>query len=183
MSEEEPIIVIKGEVVGTEEEKEEVVVVKNSGGKELHPCQYCGNLCFGKQCKQCHLKMIESQKGICLDCHNTFNAIRRDGSKRRRCLECQTAYNNKYISECPDCHNTYHAYMEDGRVFEKCFDCYKKTLHKCNNCDSFTKFEYALCRNCYQSSSHTRRYHHQSHRELDLNSSSQPVPQPQQDEY
>ena len=133
--------------------------------KDAHPCLYCGNPCFGKQCKQCHLKMLESQKGECLDCNVKFNAIRRDGSKRRRCLDCQQSYNNKYISECPDCKNTYHAYMEDGRVFEKCFDCYKKSLHKCTGCENFTKFEYALCRNCYQSSNE-RRYN--SQRELQL---------------
>jgi len=120
--------------------------------KDAHPCQYCGNSCYGKQCKQCHLKMLDSQKGVCMDCNSTFHAVRRDGSKRRRCTDCQTSYNNKYISQCPDCNNTYHAYMEDGRVFEKCFGCYKKSLHKCTNCDNFTKFEYALCRNCYQTS-------------------------------
>ena len=29
----------------------------------IHPCQYCGNTCKGKQCRECHLKMIE-QKNI-----------------------------------------------------------------------------------------------------------------------
>jgi hypothetical protein len=147
--------------------------------KDAHPCQYCGNSCYGKQCKQCHLKMLDSQKGVCMDCNVSFHAVRRDGSKRRRCTECQTAYNNKYISQCPDCNNTYHAYMEDGRVFEKCFGCYKKSLHKCTNCDNFTKFEYALCRNCYQTSDRgggggigngngTNRRFHSSPRELQL---------------
>ena len=142
--------------------------------KDAHPCQYCGNPCYGKQCKQCHLKMLDSQKGVCMDCNSSFHAVRRDGSKRRRCTECQTSYNSKYISQCPDCNNTYHAYMEDGRVFEKCFGCYKKSLHKCTNCDNFTKFEYALCRNCYQTSDRDggdrggRRRFHSSPRELQL---------------
>jgi hypothetical protein len=142
--------------------------------RELHPCQYCGTQCFGKQCKECHFKMLETQKGICLDCHKTFHAVRKDGSKRRRCMECQVAYNNKYISQCPECKCTYHAYMEDGRIFEKCFACYKKTLHKCTGCDSFTKFEYALCRNCYQTSVINRKYGgggggSNTNREIDLN--------------
>lgn len=126
------------------------IIIPEKKTKELHPCQYCDAMCFGKQCKDCHFKMLETQKGVCLDCHSTFHAIRKNGSKRRRCMECQDAYNKKYIAECPECQMTYHAFMEDGRVFEKCFTCYKKTLHKCSNCDSFTKFEYALCRNCYQ---------------------------------
>ena len=146
---------------------------KSMQNKELHPCQYCGTQCFGKQCKECHFKMLETQKGICLDCHTTFHAVRKDGSKRRRCMDCQVAYNNKYISQCPECKCTYHAYMEDGRVFEKCFSCYKKTLHKCTGCESFTKFEYALCRNCYQTSVINRMYGGggggNPNREIDLN--------------
>ena len=134
--------------------------------KDSHPCQYCGNPCYGKQCKQCHLKMLESQKGICVDCDVTFPASRRDGSKRRRCYDCQLTYNNKYISECPDCKQTYHAYMEDGRRFNKCFPCYKNSLHKCTNCDNFTKFEFALCRKCYQQSAGERKS--SSPRELQL---------------
>lgn len=144
-----------------------IVDENNKINKDSHPCQYCGNPCYGKQCKQCHLKMLESQKGLCIDCNLSFHATRRDGSKRRRCMDCQTSYNKKYISECPDCKTTYHAYMEDGRVFEKCFPCYRKSLHKCTNCDNFTKFEFALCRNCYQSSSSDRKFY-SSPRELQL---------------
>jgi hypothetical protein len=144
-------------------------IIHEKKPKELHPCQYCDALCYGKQCKDCHFKMLETQKGICLDCHKTFHAIRKNGSKRRRCLECQEAYNKKYIAECPECLNTYHAFMEDGRVFEKCFNCYKKTLHKCSNCDNFTKFEYALCRNCYQTRKFSGHHTTTSPREISFN--------------
>lgn len=146
---------------GEENNNNNTVVVEEE--KKLHPCQYCEKSCYGKQCKECHLKMIEKQQGVCLDCHKTFFAIRKNGSKRRRCLDCQDAYNNKYIAECPDCKMTYHAYMEDGRVFNKCFTCYKKSLHKCEKCENYTKFEYALCRICYQN----RKF--SSPRELDFN--------------
>ena len=53
---------------------------------ELHPCQYCGNTCKGKQCRECHLKMVEKKQGTCINCKNTFYALRIDGTKRQRCL-------------------------------------------------------------------------------------------------
>ena len=117
--------------------------------KELHKCPYCENTCFGIQCKQCHIKMLEEQQGICIDCNTSFHAVRKDGSKRRRCISCQTIYNEKYISKCPICSSSYHAYLDDGRFFDKCFSCYKKSFHQCSNCDKSTKIEYDLCKLCY----------------------------------
>ena len=118
--------------------------------QQPHPCQYCSQPCFGKQCKDCHLKMFEERKGECLDCKKFFSALRKDGTKKRRCFECQREYNSKYISICPDCNLSYHAYMDDGRVFEKCFSCYKQSLRKCSRCDNLTKNNFALCRTCYR---------------------------------
>ena len=118
--------------------------------KELHKCPYCDNTCFGIQCKQCHLKMLESQQGTCTDCSKEFHALRKDGSKRRRCITCQGVYNDKYISKCPICSCSYHASLDDGRIFDKCFSCYKKSFHQCSNCDRTTKIEYDLCKICYQ---------------------------------
>jgi hypothetical protein len=118
--------------------------------KELHKCPYCDNTCFGIQCKQCHLKMLEAQQGTCTDCNELFHAVRKDGSKRRRCISCQTVYNEKYISKCPICSSSYHACLDDGRFFDKCFSCYKKSFHQCSNCDRSTKIDYDLCKVCYQ---------------------------------
>jgi hypothetical protein len=117
--------------------------------KELHPCQYCGKTCKGKQCKECHLKMIKNRQGNCMDCNNLFLAVRLDGTKKKRCLECQKEYNNKYISNCYLCGNDYHAFLEDGRVFDKCYDCYKKTILECVICKEKTINNYNYCRSCY----------------------------------
>ena len=117
--------------------------------KEPHPCQYCTKPCFGKQCKECHLKMVQTQQGNCQDCDKSFAAQRKDGSKRKRCMDCQEKYINKYISNCPDCNNSYHALLDDGRFFEKCYSCYKKSFHNCEKCEKQTKVIYALCRDCY----------------------------------
>lgn len=117
--------------------------------KESHPCQYCSKPCFGRQCKECHLKMIQSQQSNCQDCDIVFAAQRRDGTKRKRCMDCQEKYINKYISICPDCKNSYHALLDDGRFFEKCYTCYKKSFHNCEKCEKQTKDIYSLCRDCY----------------------------------
>ncbi len=117
--------------------------------KDLHPCQYCGKTCKGKQCKECHLKMIKNRQGNCVDCNILFLAVRLDGTKKKRCLECQNNYNNKYISKCYLCGNDYHAFLEDGRVFDKCYDCYKKSILECIICKEKTINNYTYCKTCY----------------------------------
>ena len=37
--------------------------------RQLHPCQYCETLCYGSQCKNCHLKMIADKHSNCVDCN------------------------------------------------------------------------------------------------------------------
>jgi hypothetical protein len=125
-------------------------IIINNNNNELHPCQYCEKTCRGKQCKECHLKMVESKQGNCIDCDKTFYALRSNGSKRRRCIDCQTTYNQKHISQCPICKNDYHAFLEDGRVFDKCYTCYQNSLIECKNCDKKISNNQPLCKNCYQ---------------------------------
>lgn len=117
--------------------------------KDLHPCQYCGKICKGKQCKECHLKMIKNRQGNCVDCNNVFLAVRLDGTKKKRCMECQKDYNNKYISKCYLCGNDYHAFLEDGRIFDKCYDCYKSSILECIICKEKTINNYTYCKSCY----------------------------------
>ncbi len=124
--------------------------------RELHPCQHCGNQCYGMQCKSCYEKMIESRAGICCDCNTKFLAQRKDGTKRKRCPDCQIVYNQKYIATCPFCKNDYHAYLDDGRVFDRCFQCYMSTFHKCERCENKTKGEFNLCKSCYESDRQSR---------------------------
>jgi len=118
--------------------------------QQPHPCQYCQKLCYGKQCKDCHFKMIANRNGICYDCKKVFYALRKDGTKRKRCFDCQDIYNKNHIAICPDCNIEYHAYLEDGRMFEKCFTCYKKSFHKCQNCDNMIKDKFIICGECFK---------------------------------
>ena len=86
---------------------------------DLHPCVNCGKSCKGKQCRECHVKMIQSE---CADCKTHFNARRKDGTMRKRCLECQEGYNKKYIRKCPDCTTEFH---DLSHKYETCLQCYK----------------------------------------------------------
>ena len=121
----------------------------NTTINNLHPCQYCGNPCRGKQCKECHLKMVNNKQGNCIDCKKTFYALRSDGTKRQRCFDCQNNYNLKHICKCPICNIDYHAFLEDGRVFDKCFKCYQENLTECKNCSKKISNNQPLCRQCY----------------------------------
>lgn len=118
----------------------------NTKNIEPHPCQYCDTPCFGLQCKNCHMKMIADRSGICIDCNKTFfNALRKDGTKRQRCKDCQTNFELKNIIPCPECSKPY-----DGRIFQKCLECHKKSFHKCESCDNMIKSKYVKCGECYR---------------------------------
>ena len=117
--------------------------------KVAHPCQYCNKSCFGKQCKQCHLNMVASREGKCVDCGNSFPALRKDGSKKSRCNGCQEAYEKIHIAKCPDCGENFHAMLKNGKSYSKCLPCYKKDFTTCKNCSKTTRVEYPLCKDCY----------------------------------
>jgi len=129
-----------------------------SGGVVAHQCPYCPNTCLGKQCKECHKKMVETRNATfdetknsyCCDCNKPFMSLRKDGSKRVRCFFCQKIYKETYIINCPDCNIEFHSRnKKDGRIFDKCFSCYKKRFTKCRNCEKNTLIEYPLCKECY----------------------------------
>jgi hypothetical protein len=122
---------------------------KVSTTKVAHPCQYCGQQCFGSQCKNCHLKMMSEREGNCNDCSKTFPAMRKDGTMRIRCAPCQEVYNSTYIANCSGCGDDYNTKSKDGRFFDKCYSCYKKKFTKCKNCDGSTLVEYPLCKSCF----------------------------------
>jgi hypothetical protein len=121
----------------------------------IKQCPNCPNMCFGKQCSECHKKMIEKTQGSCIDCEKLFYAIRQDGTKRKRCKECQEYYNEKHISICKVCKNTYHAVLDDGRKFDKCYKCYQNSINKCEKCDN-TVYGQKYCRGCYQNERQNR---------------------------
>jgi len=129
----------------------------NTSNKVRHPCQKCGQICYGKQCKDCHLKMIEIRDGVCCDCKNTFIAIRKDGTKRIRCYDCQEIYDATFISKCA-CGAEYHkTNKKTGAKFKECLTCYKKRFIKCSNCDNTTVIDRPLCIECYTSKNETKK--------------------------
>ena len=127
------------------ENKENIMKLKDTRKQ----CPNCPNMCFGKQCSDCHKKMIERTQGSCMDCEKLFYALRQDGTKRKRCKECQEDYNQKHISICAVCKNTYHAVLNDGRKFDKCYKCYQDSINKCEKCDK-NAYGQKYCRECYQ---------------------------------
>lgn len=86
---------------------------------DLHPCVNCGKTCKGKQCRDCHIKMLQAN---CIDCGTAFNARRKNGSMRKRCTDCQEGYNDKYIKKCPDCQADFH---DLSGKYKSCLPCYK----------------------------------------------------------
>ena len=135
--------------------------VRNKKTYKHHPCQYCGNKCYGIQCKDCHLKMVAEQNSECIDCKVTFKAIRKDGSKRKRCLDCQKNYSDKYFKNCPDCSKSFRCLLDNGKVFDKCSDCHKNEIkaqekqkikdtliYECKVCKQKTNHE--LCGKCFR---------------------------------
>lgn len=106
----------------------------------LHPCKYCGNTCRGKQCKQCHIKMI-SRQNECLDCKKHFISL--------RCNDCNENHKNK-ISKCPDCDINYLNISKDGKIFEKCYECYQKGFSNCKICNNKCFKQYLYCKTCYE---------------------------------
>ena len=121
-------------------------MINNDKNTEPHPCQYCDNPCYGLQCKNCHIKMVKDRSGICIDCNlSFFNALRKDGTKRQRCNNCQTEFEIKNIVQCPDCDKPY-----DGRIFQKCLECHKKSFRECESCPNMIKSKYVKCGECFR---------------------------------
>ena len=124
--------------------------MKKNAEKTAHKCPNCENMCLGKQCSECHLKMIEKFQGDCNDCKKPFYAVRPDGTKRKRCKDCQTKYNIDHIAICSGCTKTYHAVLEDGRKFDKCFECYQISMGTaCESCNN-KSFGQRFCKPCYE---------------------------------
>lgn len=133
-----------------------------------HPCQYCGKSCFGLQCKECHLKMIAANNADCLDCKTSFKAIRPDGTKKKRCFDCQKSYTETYYKNCPKCNDVFRCMLDDGRVFDKCFKCYsevkeernkkfesrrkaeEENTNPCNTRGCLNKTKFSFCSSCFK---------------------------------
>ncbi len=118
--------------------------------KKLHPCQYCKKQCFGKQCSNCHKKMIEKLSGICIDCNQSFPASRNDGTKFTRCSDCFKQYKSTYFSNCITCKKEFNSTLADGRKFEKCLECFKSKLKICKKCNKHFNSNFNICDDCFK---------------------------------
>lgn len=136
-----------------------------SNNKVSHPCQHCGKICYGKQCKECHLKMIAIRDAICCDCSNSFPALRKDGTKRVRCYDCQEIYNATFIADCRTCGDKFHKKNKDGREFNECLPCYKRKFVKCTDCDNTTLVDYPMCKSCYATKKESKKERTPPHRQ------------------
>lgn len=125
---------------------------KNIKNMEVHGCQYCSKPCYGLQCKDCHMKMMAERAGVCIDCSKSFQAMRKDGTMRKRCLDCQDVFASSHLNPCEDCSKPFPAKRKDGTMKKRCFDCQtiftKANFKKCDKCDNSTRKEYAFCRDC-----------------------------------
>ena len=125
---------------------------KNKSG-DLHPCQNCNKQCFGLQCKECHLKMVEEKKANmtkCTDCDKSFNSKKLDGSKNTRCFECRKSWYKKNFKACPGCKENYRYLLDTGKTIDMCRGCYRSTMfHKCSTCDNTTHIKTTMCSWCY----------------------------------
>ena len=147
----------------------QVVPTKNTATlPEVHPCQYCEKPCRGKQCKECHFKMIAKLQAKCGDCDVIFIAARKDGTMRKRCTDCHQKHVEKNYAKCGDCGEQYHAILEDGRVFDKCYTCYQKSFTICKSCPNRTFKGAELCSECYKASRPVARPPRDETRELQL---------------
>jgi hypothetical protein len=93
--------------------------------------------------------MMAEREGECVDCKITFPALRKDGSKKSRCIGCQKQFMIQNISKCIDCNTNFLSVLKDGRIFDKCFECYKKSLNKCEKCNNTIFGKFTLCKACY----------------------------------
>jgi hypothetical protein len=149
---------------------------KNIVKPQPHPCQYCSKSCFGLQCKECHLKMIAVNNADCLDCKTSFKALRPDGTKKKRCFDCQKSYSETYYKNCPKCNDVFRCMLDDGRAFDKCFKCYSEVKEEnkkkyesrrkaeleeeentkpCNTTGCFNKTKFSFCSPCFRTKKNT----------------------------
>jgi len=141
-----------------------VEVSNNVRVSKFHPCQYCGKRCIGSQCKECHLKMVSERNSDCIECGKSFYALRKDGTKRQRCFECQKLFNEIFYKNCPGCSKTFRFLLDNGKEFSKCGECYtsdrikreeknrkeeEKNMYDCKKCKN-EKTNYSLCGKCFR---------------------------------
>jgi len=128
----------------------------------LRKCPNCDKKCSGKQCRDCHVKMLEKRKesdsdsnSNCMDCNKTFFAKRADGSLRKRCKECQDIYVESHSVVCKNekCQKTFIGIMNYGRTYQYCMECvdeHRKNRKKCDSCEKIISNDFTKCSDCFK---------------------------------
>ncbi len=123
---------------------------------DLHPCPNCNFPCLGKQCKDCHFRMVfEKNKyaNCCIDCRNHIenDIIQKSG---KRCRNCQNNYIRNNSIECKNnkCKNLFIGTTTlNGKRFCYCKECflYLKNNNECfcNECSVVLYFNYEKQKN------------------------------------
>ena len=113
---------------------------------DLHPCPNCQFPCLGKQCKECHFRMVferNKNNNNCIDCGNEIESeIRQTKGKRCRC--CQITYNRNNTRKCKHifCRKIFISW---NSKFSYCKDCFfflkSKNENFCKDCTSVLYFK------------------------------------------
>lgn len=121
---------------------------------ELHPCPKCQFPCFGKQCKDCHFRMVfekNQYRNCCVDCRNYIDS---DYQHLRRCRNCYYSYMLKNKVKCNFflCKNVFDGRTAgDGKKKSYCNDCFSYLKSKnecfCEDCSSVLYFNFEKDKN------------------------------------
>lgn len=118
----------------------------------MNYCKCCNKPCYGLQCVDCDMSIPEEFKAGCSDCFKSFDALKKNGTVRKRCAECQIRFEDAHLKACSDCSKFFFAKRKDGTMRKRCFVCQdvfvKTSLKKCDSCDNSTLKHYAFCKNC-----------------------------------
>ena len=126
---------------------------------ELHPCPKCHFPCFGKQCKDCHFRMVfekNQYRNCCVDCRNHIDS---DYQHLKRCRNCHYSYmllQNRVKCKFIFCKNIIKARSESCKKNSYCDHCFshlkKNNECFCEDCSSVLYFNYEKdknkCRTC-----------------------------------
>lgn len=118
----------------------------------MNYCKCCNKPCYGLQCVDCDVSIPMETKASCSDCFRTFDALKKNGTIRKRCAQCQIRFEDMHLNACSDCSKFFFARRSDGTMRKRCVGCQdnfvKISLKKCDGCDNNTLKQYSFCKNC-----------------------------------
>ena len=118
----------------------------------MNYCKCCNRPCYGLHCVDCDMSIPMETKAHCSDCFKVFDALKKNGTIRKRCAECQIRFEDEHLRACADCTKFFFARRQDGTMRKRCIGCQdnfvKTSLKKCDSCDNSTLKQYSLCKYC-----------------------------------